>query len=130
MQTIGSLNQWFGVKAARQGIDPLGNRWEETIVHTADDVFTLQMRSDDLDDCFDVELSLEELSEYTATAVQPFVWVVLSGGAPESHSPRDRLVRTSRGKLYLVEEPPRPDEREAVKSLSLADACGGCRAET
>jgi len=33
---------------------------------------------------------------------------------------RDRVVRTARGKLYLVEEPTRPEEREVARAISLA----------
>lgn len=121
MQTIENLNPWFGVKAARKGIDPSGCRWEETIVRAGEDVITLQVRSDNPRDCFDVEMSLEELFDYMDSAVQPFVWAVLSGDVSESRGKRDALARTPRGKLYLVEEPARPDEQEALKSLSLAD---------
>ncbi|MCK1611047.1 MULTISPECIES: hypothetical protein [unclassified Bradyrhizobium] len=119
MLTFENLNPWFGVKAARKGIDPSGCRWEETILRAGEDVFTLQVRSDNPRDCFDVEMSLEELFDYTDSADQPFVWAVLSGDVSEPRGKRDGLAQTPHGKLYLVEEPARPDEREAVKSLSL-----------
>ncbi|GLR93991.1 MULTISPECIES: hypothetical protein [Bradyrhizobium] len=35
---------------------------------------------------------------------------------------RDRLVRAAGGKLYLVEEPTEPDEREVVRPLSREQA--------
>jgi hypothetical protein len=62
--------------ATRKGVDPHGNRWEETIIRTGEEAFRLEVRSGDPDDCFDADMNLQELSEYTRTAVEPFVWAV------------------------------------------------------
>ena len=67
--------------ATRKGIDPHGNRCEETVVRTGDEAFRLEVRSDDPEDCFDTNLNLGELFEYTRrTAVKPFMWAVVDGG--------------------------------------------------
>jgi len=66
--------------ATRKGTDPHGNRYE-TVVRTGDETFRLEVRSDDSEDCFDADLNLQELFEYTGkTAVKPFVWTVIDGG--------------------------------------------------
>jgi hypothetical protein len=62
--------------ATRNGTDVHGNRWAETIVRTANETFRLEVRSDDPDDCFDEELSLEQLLDYTRAAITPFMWAV------------------------------------------------------
>ena len=66
--------------ATRKDTDPHGNKWEETVVRTGEAAFRLEVRSDDPDDCFDANLNLQELFEYTKTAVVPFVWTVIDGG--------------------------------------------------
>ncbi len=67
--------------ATRKGTDPHGNRYEEKVVRTGDEVFRLEVRSDDPEDCFDANMDLQELFEYTRkTAVKPFVWTVIDGG--------------------------------------------------
>lgn len=64
--------------ASREGTDPYGNRWKETIVRTGDDSFRLEVRSDDPEDCFDTNMNLKKVFEYTRkTAVQPFVWTLI-----------------------------------------------------
>ncbi len=66
--------------ATRKGIDPHGNRYEETVVRTGDEAFRLEVRSDDPDDCFDADLTLQELFECTGkTAVKPFERTVIDG---------------------------------------------------
>lgn len=69
--------------ASRKGIDLHGNKFEETVVRTGGESFRLEVRSDDPDDCFDEELSLQELFEYTKkTAIKPFVWTVIDCAPP------------------------------------------------
>jgi hypothetical protein len=66
--------------ATRKGTDPHGNKWGEKVVRTGEESFRLEVRSDDPDDCFDANLNLQELFEYTGTAIKPFVWTVIEGG--------------------------------------------------
>ena len=42
---------------------------------------------------------------------------------------RDRLVRTPRGKFYLIEEPAQPGELEVVKAITLSDVFDWYRIE-
>src|ERR1700704_3852588 len=46
--------------ATRKDTDPHGNRWEEKVVRTGDETFRLEVRSDDPEDCFDANLTLQD----------------------------------------------------------------------